>query len=91
MKGIIMKIKSNTLPPDVLKMIKNPDPIKGEDICIEDDDGNAIGYIIQPKAYDFFLTKIREKEDELDSAISEKYDPNSKTLDDLMGGEKDTK
>jgi hypothetical protein len=86
-----MKIKSNTLPLDVLKIIKDPDPIEGEDICIEDDDGNAIGYIIQPKAYDFFLKKIREKEDELDSALSEKYDPKSKTLDDLIGGEYDVK
>ena len=86
-----MKIKSNTLPPDLLKVIENPDPLEGEDICIVDDNGNAIGYIIQPKAYGFFIEKVKEREDELDSALSEEYDPNSKTIDDLMRDEKNAK
>ncbi|MEW4368145.1 hypothetical protein [Aliikangiella maris] len=80
-----MKIKESSLPADVLGKIKNPDPIEGEDILIESESGELIGVIIQPKAYEFFLKKIEEKEDEIDSALDEKYDSGAKSLDDLMG------
>ncbi|GAA6167193.1 hypothetical protein [Sessilibacter corallicola] len=80
-----MKIKENSLPADVLGKIKNPDPIEGEDILIESENGELIGVIIQPKAYEFFLKKIEEKEDQIDSALDEKYDSSAKSLDDLMG------
>ena len=82
-----MKIKESSLPADVLEKIKNPDPIEGEDILIEGDNGELVGVIIQPKAYEFFLKKIEEKENEKDSALDEKYDPNAKSLDDLLGEE----
>jgi hypothetical protein len=80
-----MKIKESSLPAEVLGKIKNPDPIEGEDILIENESGELIGVIIQPKAYEFFLKKIEEKEDEIDSALDEKYDSGAKSLDDLMG------
>jgi len=80
-----MKIKESSFPAEVLGKIKNPDPIEGEDILIESESGELIGVIIQPKAYEFFLKKIEEKEDEIDSALDEKYDSGAKSLDDLMG------
>lgn len=80
-----MKIKESSLPAELLGKIKNPDPIEGEDILIESESGELIGVIIQPKAYEFFLKKIEEKEDEIDSALDEKYDSGAKSLDDLMG------
>ena len=79
-----MKINEKDLPPDLVKSIKNPDPLEGEDIVIQDSAGNTIGVIIQPKAYDFFVKKVKEKEDEIDSKPSEGYDENSKTLRNLM-------
>ncbi|WP_086931404.1 hypothetical protein [Agarilytica rhodophyticola] len=79
-----MKIKESSIPTDVLEKIKNPDPIEGEDILIESQNGELVGVIIQPKAYEFFLKKIEEKEDEIDSALDEKYDPGAKSLNDLM-------
>ena len=82
-----MKIKESSLPADVLEKIKNPDPIEGEDILIEGDNGELVGVIIQPRAYEFFLKKIEEKENEKDSALDEKYDSSAKSLDDLLGEE----
>ena len=79
-----MKINEKDLPSSLVKSIKNPDPLEGEDIVIQDSSGNTIGIIIQPKAYDFFLRKIKEKENELDSKLSEDYDENSKSLKNLM-------
>ena len=80
-----MKIKESLLPADVLEKIKNPDPVEGEDILIENQSGELVGVIIQPKAYEFFLQKIEEKEDERDGALDEKYDSSAKSLDDLLG------
>lgn len=59
--------------------------MEGEDILIESESGELVGVIIQPKAYKFFLKKIEEKEDEIDSALDEKYDAGAESLDDLMG------
>ena len=80
-----MKIKSTEFPKKILDKVINPDPLEGEDIIIEDDNGKTLGVIIQPEAYDFFLKKIEEKEDEIDSSLDEKYDSNSSSLEDLMG------
>lgn len=80
-----MKIKSSDFPKEILDKIVRPDPLEGEDILIEDNDGKLVGAIIQPDAYKFLLRKIEEREDELDSALDEKYDPNAPSLDDLMG------
>lgn len=63
-----MKINEQDLPAGLVKL--NPDPLEGEDIVIQDSSGNTIGVIIQPKAYDFFIKKIEEKEDEIDSKPS---------------------
>ena len=79
-----MKINEKDLPPGLVKSIKNPDPLEREDIVIQDSAGNTIGVIIQPKAYDFFIKKVKEKEDEMDSKLSEGYDENSRTLKNLM-------
>lgn len=80
-----MKIKSSSIPADLLEKIKKPDALEGEDILIEDENGSLLGVIIQPDAYRFFLQKVEEKEDALDSAQYESYDKNSKSLDDLLG------
>jgi len=79
-----MKIKTSELPDDLMSLIKNPDPLEGEDILIENEDGTLVGAILQPKAYEFFVRKIKEKEDELDGSLDEPYDESTKTLDDLM-------
>lgn len=79
-----MKIQESLLPKDVLESIKNPDPLEGEDILIESQDGELIGVIIQPEAYEFLLKKIEEKEDEIDSKLDEKYDESSMSLEDLL-------
>ena len=42
-----MKIKDKLLPVDVLEKIKNPDPIEGEDILIENEKGELLN-IKQP-------------------------------------------
>jgi len=78
-----MKIKASELSDELLSLIENPDPLAGEDILIENGDGHLIGAILQPKAYEFFVRKIEEKEDESDSNLNEAYDENSMTLDDL--------
>ncbi len=80
-----MKIKGSLLPADVLRKINNPDPIDGDDILIESEKGELVGVIIPPKAYEFFLKKIEEKEDEIDGTLDEKYDSSAKSLGDLMG------
>ncbi len=78
-----MKIKSTDLPESILGLIENPGPLEGEDIQIEDEGGKLLGVILQPKAYEFFVKKVQEREDELDGGIDEVYDENSKTLNDL--------
>jgi len=78
-----MKIKSTDLPENILNLIKNPDPLEGEDIQIEDGNGKLIGVILQPKAYEFFIKKIEEREEELDGELNEPYNNNSKILDEL--------
>ena len=82
-----MKIKSSQIPPAILHAIRNPDLLEGEDIIIEDENEKIVGVIIQPNAYEFFLRKVSEREDEIDSdpALHEDYDPTAKTLDDLRG------
>lgn len=66
-------------------MVLNPDPLEGEDIIIENDKGNVVGVIIQPRVYDFLLKKIEEKENENDSQDYEKYNKDAPSLDDLIG------
>jgi len=80
-----MIVKSSSIPKELVEKIKKPDALDGEDILIEDDNGVFIGAIIQPNAYRFFLEKVEEKEDLLDSAISEPYDHNAVSLDELLG------
>lgn len=80
-----MKIRSSDLPKEILEKVTNPDPLEGEDLVLEDDDGNVVGVIIQPDAYRFLLQKIEEREDEIDASLDEKYDPNAPSLEDLMG------
>ncbi len=78
------KISLKSLPTAVIQAILYPDPLTGEDIHIEDDDGNLLAAIVQANAYHFFLKKVAEREDEIDSKVAEDYDPNAKTLDDFM-------
>lgn len=80
-----MKINANKIPADLMDLIQNPDSLEGEDILIENDEGTLIGVILQPKAYEFFIKKVEEKEDELDRDNNETYDRHAKTLDELLG------
>lgn len=80
----MLKISLKSLPTTVVQAILHPDPLSGEDIQIEDDDGNLLAAIIPANAYQFFLQKVEEREDEIDSKVAEDYDPNAKTLDDFM-------
>lgn len=80
-----MKIIASSIPIDLLEKIKNPDALEGEDILIEDENGRLLGAILQPNAYEFFLKKVEEREDELDYSVDEPYNKNGKTLDDLLG------
>ncbi|MCB2263240.1 MAG: hypothetical protein LGR52_09945 [Candidatus Thiosymbion ectosymbiont of Robbea hypermnestra] len=84
-----MKVKAGQLPTDVLKFIEDPDPLQGEDIIIEKDNGEIVGVIIQPEAYRYFIAKAEEQEDQIDAALNEKYTPQSKTLDDFSSSEID--
>lgn len=77
-------IKSSFIPDDLLKKIKNPDPLEGEDIFIKDEDGSLLGVIIQPKTYTFLLKKVEELENDLDASLWEPYDKTAKSLDDLQ-------
>ncbi len=79
-----MKIMSSDIQKDLLDKILTPDPLEGEDIIIEDKKGNIVGVILQPDAYSFFLDKVKEKENELDSSLDEEYDSSAPSLDDLM-------
>lgn len=79
-----MRTTVDALSSDLVKVIKNPDALQGEDILIEDQSGEVIGIIIQPKMYKFLLKKIAEYEDEIDGGLTEEFDKNSKSLDDLL-------
>ena len=80
-----MKIKDNEISQELLEKILNPDPLEGEDIIIENDKGDILGVIIQPKSYEYFLKKVSESEDENDSQDYEKYNKDAPSLNDLMG------
>ena len=79
-----MKIKDRDIPQELLCKILTPDPLEGEDIIIEDDKGHVVGVIIQPKAYEFLLKKVEEREDENDSQEYESFNKDAPSLDDLM-------
>ena len=78
-----MKIKSSELPDSLLDKIRNPAPLEGEDLIIEDGAGKVLAVIIQPDAYAFFLKKVAEREGALDNVLDEPYDPDAPALDDL--------
>ncbi len=78
------KISLSTLPPALIEAILRPDPLEGADILIEDDGGKVLAAIIPADAYQFFLDKVEEREDEIDSKVAASYDPNAKTLDDFI-------
>lgn len=80
-----MKIKDNEISQELLEKILNPDPLEGEDIIIENDKGDVLGVIIQPKAYEYFLKKVSESEDDNDSQDYEEYNKDAPSLNDLMG------
>jgi len=82
-----MKISQNLISKELLDLVLSPDPLEGEDLLIEDNNGTVIGVIIQPDAYNFLLKKLEELEDANDSADFESYDANAPSLDDLMGDE----
>ncbi|WDE06479.1 hypothetical protein SG34_006045 [Thalassomonas viridans] len=62
--------------PDVgeklLKLLDEKEPID-EDIIILDESGEIHSAIITKEAYDFFLRKVEEVEDEIDSQTVEEF------------------
>jgi len=74
---------SRSLPAELVRSIRNPDPLEGADILIEDDDGALLAAVIQPRAYRFLLRMIAEQEDRIDERTVGEYDPEGTTLDDL--------
>ena len=78
------KVLLSTLPPALIEAILRPDPLEGVDILIENDEGKLLAAIIPADAYQFFLNKVEEREDEIDSKVVADYDPNAKTLEDFI-------
>lgn len=56
-----MKIKSSSIPIELLNAINNPDPLEGEDILIENEDGSLLAVIIQPRHMNFFFKKLKKE------------------------------
>lgn len=54
------------------KLLNEIDPVE-EDIGIIDEDGNVQGVIINERAYEFFLRKVEEEEDRIDSETVEEF------------------
>lgn len=53
-------------------LLLEKDPID-EDVGILGDDGEVIGVVIPQKAYEFFLKKVEEEEDRIDSQSVEEF------------------
>lgn len=57
------------------EMLVNPDPVD-EDIVIKGENGEVLGVIISEKAYAFFLEKVEEEEDRIDSETVDAFHKN---------------
>ncbi|WP_460052162.1 hypothetical protein [Sessilibacter sp. MAH2] len=51
----------------------NDDDTVDEDIGIIDHEGNVLGVVIPKDAYEFFLRKVEEAEDEMDLKTAEEF------------------
>ncbi len=65
-------ISINDIGHKMAEMIQNEDPIE-EDIGIVNEKGELLGAFILKDAYEFFLKKIDEEEDELDLESVKKF------------------
>ncbi len=65
-------ISINDIGHKMAEMIQNEDPIE-EDIGIVNEKGELLGAFILKDAYEFFLKKVEEEEDELDLESVKKF------------------
>ena len=80
------KIQFNVLPSEVVKLIREENPIH-EDIGVFDENGELKGVVITPEAYSYFLKKVEDDEDKEDLECLENFDSkkeldSAQTLDD---------
>ncbi|GLS26606.1 hypothetical protein [Marinibactrum halimedae] len=68
MREIKIEDVGNTLQ----ELLLEKDPID-EDVGIFDGSGEIVGVVIPKKAYDFFLKKVEEEEDRIDSQSVEEF------------------
>ena len=82
------KIKLNQLPAGVIQLVNEENPLS-EDIGIFDEKNDLAGVIITPDAYAYFLRKVEEDEDKLDSETLKEFNSEEElhsapTLDDFL-------
>ena len=77
-------VNLSSLPDELAHFILHPDPLTEEDILIVDNAGTQIAAVISAAAYHFFLKKVEEAEDAIDSKIESTYEPHACTLEQAM-------
>lgn len=68
MREIKIEDVGNTLQ----ELLLEQEPID-EDVGILDESGDIVGVVIPKKAYEFFLKKVEEEEDKIDSRSIEEF------------------
>ena len=58
-------IDINKIGKELTELIDEKDPID-DDIGVINQNGDLVGVLISPQAYEFFLEKVEEEEDRLD-------------------------
>jgi len=66
------EVKRSEIGEKLIQLLAEEHPVE-EDIGILDDDGNLLGVVISSQAYDFFLRKVEEAEDEMDDDSAEHF------------------
>ena len=72
MEPAVREIKKTQIGKQLADLLAEEHPVE-EDIGILDEDGNVLGVIITPRAYDFFLRKAEEAEDEMDRQTADDF------------------
>jgi hypothetical protein len=66
------EVRKSQIGESLVQLLAEEHPLE-EDIGILDEDGNLLGVVITPRAYDFFLRKVEEAEDEMDNQSVENF------------------
>lgn len=67
------EIKLGDVGSKLKELLLEAHPID-EDIGVLEDNGELLGVIITPEAYEFFLRKVEEEEDRLDAETVREFD-----------------